>query len=282
VALRLADYVVTESGFGADCGFQKIVEVKCRQSGMKVDCAVIVATVRALKMHGGAFVLRPGRPYASVKEAAETENLPAVEKGCENLARNIDIVKLFGVPAVVVINRFTSDTDNEVELVRKKALEAGAAGVAVSEGWAKGGEGALELADEVLKAVETPHEMKFLYPEDTSIEEKIETIATKVFGADGVDYELEARRRLRLYTELGYNKLAINVAKTHLSLSHDPNQKGVPRNYRLPVRDIRASVGAGFLYPICGAMMTMPGLGSRPAFMDVDVDLETGRTVGLF
>ena len=282
VALKLADYVVTESGFGVDCGFQKIVEVKCRQSGLKVDCAVIVATVRALKMHGGAFLLRPGRPYSSVKEAAETENLPAVEKGCENLARNIDIVKRFGVPAVVVVNRFTSDTDNEVALVRQKALEAGAAGVALSEGWAKGGEGALELADEVLKALETPQEMKFLYPEDTPIKEKIEAIATQVFGADGVDYEPLANRRIRLYTELGFNKLSINVAKTHLSLSHDSNRKGVPKNYRLPVRDIRASVGAGFLYPICGDMMTMPGLGSRPAFVDVDIDPETGKTVGLF
>ena len=282
VALKLADYVVTESGFGADCGFQKIVEVKCRQSGLKVDCAVIVATVRALKMHGGAFVLRPGRPYSSVKEAAETENLPAIEKGCENLARNIDIVKRFGVPAVVVVNRFTSDTDNEIALVRQKALEAGAVGVAMSEGWAKGGEGALELADEVLKALETPQEMKFLYPEDTPIKEKIEAIATQIFGADGVDYEPLANRRIRLYTELGFNKLSINVAKTHLSLSHDSNRKGVPKNYRLPVRDIRASVGAGFLYPICGDMMTMPGLGSRPAFVDVDIDPETGKTVGLF
>jgi len=282
VALKLADYVVTEAGFGADCGFQKIVEVKCRQSGLKVDCAVIVATIRALKQHGGAYHLRPGRSYSTVKEAAETENLPAVEKGLENLIHAIGIVKTFGVPAVVVINRFTSDTDNEVNLVRSKAIEAGAAGVAVSEGWAKGGEGGLELADEVLKAIEQPHEMKFLFPDDTPIKEKIETIATKIFGADGVDYNAEANRAIRLYTELGYNKLAINMAKTHLSLSHNPSLLGVPKGFRLPVREVRASVGAGFLYPICGAMMTMPGLGSTPAFMDVDIEMETGKTVGLF
>jgi formate--tetrahydrofolate ligase len=282
VGLKLADYVVTESGFGAENGYAKIVEVKCRQSGLKVDCAVIVATVRALKMHGGAFVLRPGRPYSSVKEAAETENLPALEKGCANLAHNINIVKQSGVPAVVVVNKFTSDTDAEVALVREKAMEAGASGVALSEGWAKGGEGALEVADVVLEALETPSEMKFLYPEDTPIKDKIEAIATQVFGADGVDYEPLANRRIRLYTELGFNKLSINVAKTHLSLSHNPSLKGAPKGFRLPVRDIRASVGAGFLYPICGSMMTMPGLGSRPAFVDVDIDPETGKTVGLF
>ena len=282
VALKLADYVVTESGFGAENGFNKIVEMTCRQSGLKVECAVIVATVRALKQHGGAYHLRPGRPYSSVKEAAETENLPALERGCENLVRNIEIVKTFGVPAVVVVNRFASDTDREVALVRSKALEAGIAGFSVSEGWLKGGEGALDLADEVLKAVEIPHQMKFLYPKDISIKEKIETIATRIFGAGGVEYSANANRSIRLYTDLGYSKLGINVAKTHLSLSHDPSLLGVPRGYTLPVTEVRASVGAGFLYPICGSMMTMPGLGKRPAFMNVDIDLKTGNTVGLF
>jgi len=283
VGLKLADYVVTESGFGADCGFQKIVEVKCRQSGLKVDCAVIVATIRALKQHGGAFRLRPGAPYSSVKEAAESENLPAIEKGCENLAANINIVRTFGVPAVIAINRFTSDTDAEVELVRKKALEAGASQVTVSEGWAKGGAGALEVADAVISTIEsTPTEMKFLYPEDTPIKDKIEAIATKIFGADGVSYTAAANRSIRLYTELGFNKLSINVAKTHLSLSHSPARVGVPKGFTLPVREVRASVGAGFLYPICGSMMTMPGLGSHPAFMDVDIEKSTGKTVGLF
>jgi len=282
VALKLADYVVTESGFGADCGFVKLIDVACRQSGMKVDCAVIVASIRALKEHGGAYHLRPGMPYSAVKEAVETENLPAVEKGCENLARNIQIVKMYGIPAVVAINRFTTDTDREIELVKKKALEAGADGVAVSEAWAKGGEGALELAEKVIEAIKKPHEMKFLFPDDISIKEKIETIATKVYLADGVEYSSEANQKIKLYTDLGFSKMTINVAKTHLSLSHNPNWKGVPRGYKLPVRDIRASVGAGFFYPICGSMQTMPGLPSRPAFVDVDIDPETGKTKGLF
>ncbi len=282
VALKLADYVVTESGFGAENGFQKMVGIKCRQSDLKVDCAVIVASVRALKEHGGAYRFRPGTPYSAVKAAAETENLPALEKGCANLARNIEIVKLFGVPVVVSINRFTADTAAEIELVRRKALEAGADGVALSEAWAHGGEGAVELANEVLKALKKPTEMKFLYPADLPVKEKIELIATKIYGADGVDYSAEAERKIKLYTSLGFDRLGVNVAKTHLSLSHDPNWKGVPRGYRLPVRDIRASVGAGFLYPICGDMMTMPGLGSKPAFHAVDIDPETGKTVGLF
>ena len=282
VALKLADYVVTESGFGADCGFVKLIDVACRQSGMKVDCAVIVASIRALKEHGGAYHLRPGMPYSAVKEVVETENLPAVEKGCENLARNIQIVKMYGIPAVVAINRFTTDTDREIELVKKKALEAGADGVAVSEAWAKGGEGALELAEKVIEAIKKPHEMKFLFPDDISIKEKIETIATKVYLADGVEYSSEANQKIKLYTDLGFSKMTINVAKTHLSLSHNPNWKGVPRGYKLPVRDIRASVGAGFFYPICGSMQTMPGLPSRPAFVDVDIDPETGKTKGLF
>ena len=282
IALKLADYVVTENGFGVDCGFSKMIDVKCRQSGLKVDCAVIVATVRALKQHGGAFHLRPGMPYSKVKETAETENLPAIEKGCANLARNIEIAKMYGVPVVVSVNRFTADTDKELELVRKKALEAGADGAAICEGWAKGGEGALKLADEVVKAVKKPHKMKFLFPDDVSIKEKIETIATKVFGADGVDYSADAEQRIKLYSDLGFTWMTVNMAKTHLSLSHDPNWMGVPKNYKLPIRDIRASVGAGFFYPLCGVFPTMPGLPSRPAFVDVDVDLETGLTKGLF
>lgn len=281
VALKLADYVVTEAGFGADCGFEKMVDVKCRQSGLKVDCGVVVATVRALKMHGGAYDLKPGQSYASIKELAETENLPALEKGCENLAKAIDIVKTFGVPVVVAVNRFTADTDAEIELVRKKALEAGAFACEPSEAWAKGGEGAKELAEAVVKAVEEPHEMKLLYPDDLSIKEKIETIATRIYGADGVDYEPLADRRIRMYSRLGYDRLSINMAKTHLSISHDPTLKNVPKGFRLPISDIRASVGAGFLYPICGSMRTMPGLPSRPAFVDVDID-EEGKTVGLF
>jgi len=281
IALRLADYVVTESGFGADIGFEKLIDVKCRQSGLKVDCAVVVASVRALKMHGGGFTFRPGQKYANVKDQAEKENLPALEKGCENLAKAISIVKTFGIPAVVSINKFTSDTDAEIELLRKKAMEAGAFAVAVSEAWEKGGEGAVELAQAVVKAVEEPHEMKLLYPDDISIKEKIEIIATKIYGADKVAYEPLAEERIKLYTSLGFDKLPINMAKTHLSISHDPTLKNVPKGFTLPIRDIRASIGAGFLYPLCGQMMTMPGLPSVPAFEAVDID-ENGRTIGLF
>jgi len=196
MALKLADYVVTESGFGAECGFTKLCDVTCRQSGMKVDGAVVVASIRALKMHGGAFLLRPGQAYATVKEAAETENLVALEKGCENLAKNIEIIKTYGIPVVVAINRFTNDTDAEVELVRRKAVEAGADAAAPTECWAKGGDGAIELAEAVVKALEKPNNFRLLYPDDASIKEKIHAIATKIFGADGVDYQPLANRGL--------------------------------------------------------------------------------------
>jgi formate--tetrahydrofolate ligase len=279
IALKLADYVVTESGFGVDCGFEKLVNVKCRQSGLKVDCAVVVASIRALKMHGGAFDVRPGVPIN--EKLVVKENMEALEKGCENLAKQIENVHIHGVPAVVAINRFTSDTDREIELVRKKALEAGAEDAVPVDCWAKGGVGAIELAEAVVAAVDKPHQMRFLYRDDASIKEKIETIAMKIYGADGVDYASLAEERIKLYTELGYGKMPINMAKTHLSLSHDPNLKGVPRHYRIPIRDIRASVGAGFLYPLLGAMSTMPGLPSIPAATKVDID-ETGKTVGLF
>lgn len=279
IALRLADYVVTESGFGADCGFEKLVNVKCRLSGLEVDGAVVVATVRALKMHGGAFSVRPGVPLD--KEIIAKPNMKALEKGCDNLSKQIENVRLHGIPVVVAINRFTTDTDEEIELIRKKALEFGAEDAVASEVWEKGGEGGIELAKAVVKALKTPHKMKFLYPEDASIKEKIETIATKIYGADGVDYLPLAEERIKLYTKLGYDKFPINMAKTHLSLSHDPNLKGVPKNFRVPIREVRASVGAGFLYPILGAMRTMPGLPSVPAATKVDIDKE-GKTIGLF
>jgi len=279
VALKLADYVVTESGFGADCGAEKMINVKCRQGGLKLDCAVVVATVRALKMHGGAFTVRPGIPLD--KELVEKENMSALEKGCENLVKQIENVKMHGVPVVVAINRFTSDTEAEIDKVREKALEAGAKDAVLSEAWAKGGDGCIQLAEAVVAACEKPNDFHFLYPDDVSIKEKIETIATKIYGADGVDYSPLANRRIKLYTKLGYDKMPINMAKTHLSLSHNPNLKGVPKNFRVPIRDVRASVGAGFLYPILGTMSTMPGLPSRPVAVDVDID-ENGKTVGLF
>lgn len=282
VSLKLCDYAVSESGFAADNGFVKLMEVVVRQSHINVDCAVIVASIRALKQHGGAYHFRAGMPYKAVKAAAETENLPALEKGCANLAHHIKIVNTYGVHAVVAINRFTSDTDKEVELVRKLAKEAGAEDAVPHEGWAKGGDGATDLAKAVVAACNKPTKMKFFYADDAPIKEKIELTAKNIYGADGVDYQAAAEDRIKLFTSLGYNKLCLNVAKTHLSLSHDPNLLGVPRGWRLPVRDIKANVGSGFLYPLTGTFATMPGLPSRPAFYDVEVDLKTGKIRGLF
>jgi len=277
VAVKLADYVVTESGFGADIGMEKFFDIKCRTSGLVPNCVVMVATVRALKMHGGLGRIVPGKPLP--KELTE-ENLDFLEKGSENLRAHIGIARQFGIPVVVAVNRFTTDTDAEVELIRKVAKDAGALDAVPSEHWAEGGEGAKDLAEAVVKACEEPSNFQFLYPLDISIKDKIETIATKVYGADGVDYLPEAEAKIRMYEKLGYTDLPICMAKTHLSLSHDPSLKGVPKGWRLPIRDIRASVGAGFLYPLCGDMKTMPGLPRHPAFMDIDLD-ENGNIVGL-
>jgi formyltetrahydrofolate synthetase len=271
-------YLVTESGFGADCGMEKFFDVKCRYSGLIPNCVVMAATIRALKMHGGGPKVVAGRP---LDPAYQEENLELLGKGVDNLKANINIAKHYGVPVVVAVNRFTADTDAEVELVRQAALDAGADDSVESNVWAKGGEGGAALAEAVVKACEKPSDFKFLYPLDIPIKDKIETIATKVYGANGVDYTSQAEAKVRLYTRLGYDKLPLNMAKTHLSLSHDPARKGVPRDYVLPISDIRASVGAGFLYPLLGEMRTMPGLPSRPVFYDVDID-ETGKTLGLF
>ncbi len=278
VAVKLVDYVVTESGFGADIGMEKFFNIKCRYSGLIPNCVVLVATIRALKMHGGGPRVVPGRP---LDPAYTEENLELLEKGCENLAANIRIAKLFGIPVVVAVNRFWHDTDAEIALVKRAAEEAGAEAAVMSDHWARGGEGAIELAEAVVDACEKPSNFQFLYPLDWPIKKKIEAIATKVYGADGVDYDPKADAQIKTYEEAGFGNLPINMAKTHLSLSHDPNWKGVPKNYRLPIREVRASVGAGFIYPLCGEMRTMPGLPSKPAFMAVDVD-EDGRVVGLF
>ncbi len=279
VALKIADYVITESGFGADCGAEKLVNVVCRQSGLKLDAVVVTCSIRALKMHGGAFGLKPGQKYD--KKTAEKENMPALEKGCENLRVHLENMISFGIPVVVTVNRFTADRDKEVDFVVKYALDHGANAACSIDPWAKGGEGCIEAAEQIVKACDEPNNFHLLYPDEASIKEKIETIATKIYRADGVDYSPLAEKRIKLYTELGYDRLCINMAKTHLSLSHDPELKGVPKNFRVPVRDIRASVGAGFLYPLLGEMRTMPGLPSIPAFVLVDID-ENGKTVGLF
>jgi formyltetrahydrofolate synthetase len=279
IALKLADYVVTESGFGADIGMEKFFDVKCRYSGLIPQVVVLVATVRALKMHGGGPKVVAGRPLAS---EYTDENLELLSKGLENMQVHIKNALRFGVNVVVAINSFKDDTPAEIEMVRKAAMEVGADDAVVARHWMEGGEGATKLADAVIKACEKPTNFKFLYPLELSIKEKIEIICKEIYGADGVDYSPEAEAKIALYTRLGFDKLPMNMAKTHLSLSHEVEWKGVPKGYKVPVRDIRAAVGAGFLYPLLGTMRTMPGLPTRPVFYDVDLDLETGRVQGLF
>jgi formyltetrahydrofolate synthetase len=282
IALRLVGqngFVVTESGFGADCGMEKFMNIKCRASGLVPSCVVIVATIRALKMHGGGPKVLAGRPLAP---EYTDENLGLLGSGLPNLAAHIKNAIGFGVPVVVVVNRFTSDTDAEIEMVRRSALEAGAEDAVMSDHWGEGGAGAIALAQAVVAACAKPGNFRFLYPLEWDIKKKIETIATRIYGADGVDYSPKAEAKIDLYTRLGFDKLPICMAKTHLSLSHNPAWKGVPTGYRLPVRDIKASAGAGFLYPLCGDMRTMPGLPTRAAFYDVDIDLKTGKVTGLF
>lgn len=280
IGLKLADYVVTESGFGSDMGMEKFFDIKCRYSGLIPNVVVLVATVRALKMHGGGPKVVAGKPLDQVYT---DENLDLLRAGLENLLAHIRIARKYGVPVVVAVNSFATDTEAELALIRKVAVEEGGAEDAViAKHWALGGEGAVALAEAVVNAAEKPSDFKFLYPLELSIKEKIEIIAREVYGADGVDYEPLAEERIQDYTRLGFGGLPICMAKTHLSLSHDANLKGVPKGFRIPVRDIRASVGAGFLYPLLGTMSTMPGLPTRPAFYDVDVDLETGQVIGLF
>ncbi len=280
IGLKLADYVVTESGFGSDMGMEKFLDIKCRYSGLVPNVVVMVATVRALKMHGGGPKVVAGRP---LDKAYTEENLDLLSKGLDNLLAHIKIAGHYNVPVVIAINQFKTDTSAELALIRKVAIEKGGAEDAViCRHWELGGEGAVDLANAVVKAAEKPSKFQFLYDANLPIKEKIEIIAREVYGADGVDYLPEAEARIADYTRLGFDKLPICMAKTHLSLSHDVNLKGVPKGFRIPVRDVRASVGAGFLYPLLGTMSTMPGLPTRPAFFDVDVDLETGQVVGLF
>jgi len=279
IGLKLADYVITESGFGADMGMEKFFDIKCRTSGLVPSVVVLVATIRALKMHGGGPTVSAGKPldYIYLRE-----DLELLEKGMKNLLHHISIAKKFGVPVVVAINQFFTDTAAELELVRKMAVEeGGAVDAVISNHWALGGKGSMDLAKAVVSAAEQPSDFKFLYPMDWTIKQKIETIAKEIYGADGVEYSPEAEERIAEYTRLGFSELPICMAKTHLSLSHDPKLKGVPKGFIIPVRDVRASVGAGFLYPVLGKISTMPGLPTRPAFMDIDIDLVTGKIFGL-
>jgi len=278
IALKLADYVVTESGFGADIGMEKFMDIKCRYSGLVPNAVVVVATVRALKMHGGGPKVVAGRP---LDKAYTEENLKLLEAGMPNLLKHIENAKMFGVPVVVAINSFKYDTKAEVALIKSLVEQAGSTAVACTH-WANGGKGAKELGEAVMDAAKQKSNFEFLYPLEWDIKKKIETIAMRVYGADGVDYSPEAEAKIKLYTDLGFADLPICMAKTHLSLSHDVALKGRPTGFRIPIRDIRASVGAGFLYPLCGTMRTMPGLPTRPVFYDVDLDLKTGKVLGLF
>ncbi|HNS32908.1 MAG TPA: formate--tetrahydrofolate ligase [bacterium] len=278
IALKLAEYVVTESGFGADCGMEKFMDIKCRYSGLKPDCVVIVATVRALKMHSGKFRVVPGKPLS---KGLVEENITALKEGSCNLAKHIENAKLFGIPVVVAINRFHTDTEKEIEVLKETALNSGADDVSVSEVWEKGGEGGIDLAEKVVENCGKEKNFRFLYPDDWEIKKKIETIALKVYGASRVEYSAIAEEKIKTYTGWGFGHLPLCMAKTHLSLSHDPSLKGRPQGFTLPVRDVRISAGAGFLYPLCGDMRTMPGLPAVPAGTLIDIDKE-GNITGLF
>ena len=276
---RLGEYHVTESGFGADIGYEKFWNLKCRFSGLTPNAVVIVATVRALKMHGGGPAVKPG---AKLDEAYTRENLPLLEKGCSNLLAHIETVKKSGVRPVVCLNGFYTDTAEEVRLVRRVAEAAGAY-MAHSEHWLKGGEGARELAEAVVTAANEKNHFHFLYELDLPLRQRIERIAKEIYGAAGVSYSDEALAKAKEFeADPETARLGVCMVKTHLSLSHDPDVKGRPTGWTLPIRDILVYRGAGFVVPVAGAIKLMPGTASLPGFMNVDVDVETGRVRGLF
>ena len=277
IGIHGGDYLVTEAGFGADMGAERFFNLKCRTSGLVPDAAVVVATVRALKLHSGRHTVVAGR---SLPEEMLAENPDDVYAGAENLSRQIANIRVHGVTPVVAINAFDTDHPSEHEAIRDIAAQAGVR-CATTTHFTDGGAGATELADAVAEAAEEPHEFSFLYRLGAPLREKIETIATRVYGADGVDYSTAAARELDHYERSGWGDLPLCMAKTHLSLSSDPSLRGAPTGWRLPVREVRASVGAGFIYAICGQVQTMPGLGSDPAAAHIDID-EDGLTVGLF
>ncbi|KAF8507340.1 C-1-tetrahydrofolate synthase [Hysterangium stoloniferum] len=271
-------YVLTEGGFGADMGMEKFCNIKCRVSGLKPNAVVIVATTRALKMHGGAPDVTPGK---ALHESYVKEDLVTLKEGIKNLARHIENSRKFGIKVVVAINQFSTDTTAELDLIRQEALAAGADAAVISNHWAQGGAGALNLAKAVVEVCEGPSNFKFLYSLETSIEDKITAIAKEIYRADGIELSELARKQVELYTKQGYDKLPICVAKTQYSFSHNPSLKGAPTGFTIPIRAVRLSAGAGFLYPLLGDMQTMPGLGTRPGFWEVGLD-ETGKVVGLF
>jgi formyltetrahydrofolate synthetase len=283
LGVHFADYVVTESGFGSDMGMEKFFDIKCRTSGLIPDAVCLVATVRALKSHGGGPAVVPGKKLPA---EYRTENLELLRAGLSNLLAHIGIARRFGVPVVVAINAFPADTEAEWDLIHDAAIKAGAADAALTRHWAQGGEGAADLARAIEKAAAGKEQnaagrFRFLYGEDMELAGKIETIAREIYGAEGVDYAPGVRRELENLENGGYGRLPVCMAKTQYSLSHDPALKGAPKGWRLPVREVRLAAGAGFVNPICGDISTMPGLPSRPAFMDIDID-EEGNVRGLF
>jgi formate--tetrahydrofolate ligase len=280
VGLRCADYLVTEAGFGADMGFEKFCHIKCRTSGKQPDAAVLVVTVRALKAHSGQFRIVPGRP---VDPRLHEPNVKAVEAGASNMIKHLENIKKFNLPCVVAINRFGTDTDEELDAIAEIAQSAGAFDVVISEGHARGGAGAEAMADAVVRAAEAPQPepFRFLYDLELPIRDKIETVAREVYGADGVDYEAKARASIESLTRLGFDRYPICMAKTQYSLSHDAKKKGRPSGFRLPVRDVRLAGGASFLTPLVGSIQTMPAFGRHPAAMNMDLD-ENGKIVGLY
>ncbi len=278
IGIKCADYLFTESGFGADIGAEKFFNIKCRYSGLKPDACVLVATVRALKAHSGKYKIVAGKPLPT--EMLE-KSVADVEAGASNLCKQIENIKIHGVTPVVAINAFATDHEEEIEVIKRIAIEAGAIGAAVSRHWADGGRGAIELAEMTVAAAEEPSEFKFLYELEQPITAKIEAIATKIYGADGVTYTPQAAKQIKDYEANGFGNLPICMAKTHLSLSHDATLKGAPTGFMLPIREVRASVGAGFIYPICGDMRTMPALPEHPAAERIDID-ENDNVVGLF
>lgn len=278
IGLKLADILLTEAGFGADLGAEKFFNIKCRVSGLRPDAAVLVATVRAIKAHSGRFKIVAGRP---LEEGLTSENLEALREGMPNLEKQIENVTRHGVPVVVAINHFPTDTDAEIDLIRKAALDAGAIDVAVSKVFTEGGAGGEDLARATLEATKAPNSFKHLYDEDWSIKQKIETIGREMYGAGAITYTPQAERAIRQFTNQGWDHMPICMAKTHLSLSSDASLHGRPEGFEMIVREVRASVGAGFIYPILGEMRTMPGLPSHPGGKNVDID-EDGNIVGLF
>ncbi|EPQ58117.1 FTHFS-domain-containing protein [Gloeophyllum trabeum ATCC 11539] len=272
-------YVLTEGGFGADMGMEKFCNIKCRVSGLTPDAVVIVATTRALKMHGGGPDVTPGKP---LHETYTKEDLNTLREGCKNLVKHIENSKKFGLKVIVAINQFSSDTPAELKLVEELSLAGGADAAVASNHWAEGGAGAVALAQAVISACESPSNFKFLYDLNLPIDKKIDIICKEVYGADGIQLSDLASRQIETYTRQGFGHLPICMAKTQYSFSHDGKLKGVPTGFTVPIREIRLSAGAGFLYPILGDMQTMPGLGTRPGFWEVGLDPETGRVVGLF